>query len=158
MSPDLQRFAGTCGKLWRTHRRHLPPDIKNKLATLMLSIREEFLPDPDIGPCLNVERSRSDIRGISELLAALATPDAAHPCRSSAGTLSNVRVSPPPSGDNSMTSPLLLHDLISAPTSRKEPATTLSLDSLLPDTPRCVASDRTAALLSQLQSKLRRRR
>ena len=60
-------LAGTLGKLWRKHRRILPPEIRNSYAQLLLDFRVSFLPseNDDLKP--QIERSRYDIRGITDL-------------------------------------------------------------------------------------------
>ena len=66
--------AGATGKLWRKHRRVLPPPVRDALAALLLELRLFAVPAEKLSPAAQVGRARCDIRGIAELLGALAQP------------------------------------------------------------------------------------
>ena len=53
--------AGAVGRAWRAHRRHVPTDVKDLMAELLLALRVHILSK-------DVTTSRYDIRGVAELL------------------------------------------------------------------------------------------
>ena len=64
--------ASGVGKLWRRHRRSLPPQVRTHMAELLLLIRPHLLPVEQLGPQSAIGRSRYDVRGIAELFVAVA--------------------------------------------------------------------------------------
>ena len=68
-------LAGGVGKLWRRHRRNLPPEVRDHVAELLLLLRLHLLPPQNLDIDKVVGRSRYDVRGISQLFAYLASSD-----------------------------------------------------------------------------------
>ena len=60
--------ASQAGKIWKRHRRALPPSAKALLAELLLDLRLHILPDSELDAVGNIGRAKYDIRGIAELL------------------------------------------------------------------------------------------
>ena len=66
---DIRYMAGAVGKLWeRFRRRRWPPGLKDSMASLLLAFRGELFQDS-----VNSSRTPSDVRGIAELFATLAS-------------------------------------------------------------------------------------
>ncbi|MEC7281468.1 MAG: hypothetical protein VXU50_05330, partial [Verrucomicrobiota bacterium] len=45
-------IVGTIGKLWKAHRRRLPPPVRSAMVELLLAIRLELLPAEHLELCL----------------------------------------------------------------------------------------------------------
>ena len=89
--------AGNVGKAWKACRRDLPRDAKDLMAELLLCLRLHILPLEQLDSLNNVGRARFDIRGIAELLNAVATRYDVAP--------------PPPPEVDVVVQPILAHDL-----------------------------------------------
>ena len=69
--------AGHLGKIWKAHRRTLPPDVKDLVAETLLAMRAHIIGE-------DVKHSRYDIRGVTELLKFVASRDGTDAAQSSA--------------------------------------------------------------------------
>ena len=63
--------AAQAGRIWKRHRKGLPPSAKALLAEFLLDLRLHILPDDYLDAASNIGRSKYDIRGVTELLKAL---------------------------------------------------------------------------------------
>ena len=97
------KVAGSVGKLWRRHRRELPSDVKDAMASLLLELRLHiFSPDDLDESC--VGRARCDIRGVKELLCHLAVRGEMKEVRATSASTSTVSGSSGPDSDSDATS------------------------------------------------------
>ena len=71
---DVTVLGGSLGRLWKTHRRKLPPEIRHAFVELLLSVRRELLPLPGLSIDANLDRSRYDVRRVVDLFVGLAKP------------------------------------------------------------------------------------
>ena len=70
---ELFGLAGSLGRLWKQHRRRLLPNgIRDIFADLLLALRYELVPSGELSAFANLNRSRSDVGGLAELLKAVA--------------------------------------------------------------------------------------
>ena len=68
-------LAGAMGKLWKRHRRAMPPSVRQSWADTLLALRLIILPDKFLDASSSIGRARYDIRGVSELLKYIASRD-----------------------------------------------------------------------------------
>ena len=71
---DVTVRGGSLGRLWKMHRRKLPPEIRHAFVELLLSVRRELLPLPGLSIDANLDRSRYDVRRVVDLFVGLAKP------------------------------------------------------------------------------------
>ena len=71
---DLHLLACSLGKLWKVHRRRLPPEVRHPFIELLLAMRIELLPIPGLSPEINLDRARYDVRRLADLLRLAALP------------------------------------------------------------------------------------
>jgi len=64
--------AGGVGKLWRKHRRKLPPEVRTGMAEFLLLLRLHVVPEEQLCAVDSIGKARYDIRGIAELFKFLA--------------------------------------------------------------------------------------
>ena len=84
---EIMEMASMLGKTWRRYRRRkLPNGVRDLFADLLLGLREHLVPTFSIPSSAELQRSRSDIAGVAELLANLA-------CRRTANDKPHVEVS-----------------------------------------------------------------
>ena len=61
------------GRLWKLHRKKVPPDARSYFAELLLCLRLHLLPDRRLAVSVVGRSSRYDVRGIAELMATVAS-------------------------------------------------------------------------------------
>ena len=68
MSADhLHALAGSLGRIWRVHRRKLPQEIRHLYIELLLALRNELIPIDGVGTEFNLNRARYDVRRLADL-------------------------------------------------------------------------------------------
>ena len=71
---ELFAITGSIGKIWKQYwRRAWPDGLKDTIASLLLELRWALPPLAGIDSSTNLDRTRSDIRGLAEFLAAVVT-------------------------------------------------------------------------------------
>ena len=74
---DLNKLAACVGKFWKHYRRRQwPGELKDTVAALLLDLRFVLAPVAEFGGIANINRTRSDIRGLANFLRGVASRDA----------------------------------------------------------------------------------